>query len=87
MQEEGHRHDLREEGWRTQLVRLWAVGAKTGRCPGEFPAPSLSKWVGDGDGDRDKPGTLDAVQVQVGGAGDLSLILRRCLGTSKTYRY
>lgn len=61
-----------------------AVGAKTGRCPGEFPASSLSKWVGDGDGDRDKPGTLEAEQVQVGGAGDLGLILRWCLGSSKT---
>lgn len=36
--------------------------------------------MGDGDGDRDKPGTLEAEQVQVGGAGDLGLILRLCLG-------
>lgn len=37
--------------------------------------------MGDGDGDRDKPGTLEAEQVQVGGARDLVLILRLCLGS------
>lgn len=63
------------------------MGAKRERWPGGFPAPSLSEWVGAGDGARDKPGTLEAEQVQVGGAGDLGLILRQCLGSSKTLRY
>lgn len=39
--------------------------------------------MGDGDGDRDKPGTLEAEQVQVGGAEDLGSVLRWCLGSSK----